>query len=95
MRKPILGGRGMLPVEDFCRSTGLARPTVEKLMRTGRLDGVLWTAAEPTRPVGIFDDVLPTPEALAAMGLHVRDDYDPEALRSFELADDEDPDRGA
>ena len=90
-RKPLLCGRGVLRIEDFCRSTGLDQATVEELMRTGRLEGALWRAKEPTRPFGIFDDVLPSPEALAAMGLPVRDDYDPEALRSFELTDDGDP----
>ena len=93
--KPLLSGRGMLRIEDFCRSTGLAQTTVEELMRTGRLDGVLWTATEPTRPVGLFDDVLPSPGALAAMGLQVRDDYDPDALRSFEMTDDKDAEGGA
>jgi hypothetical protein len=51
---------------------------------------LLWTATEPTRPVGIFDDLLPSLEALTAMGLQVRDGYDPEALRSSELTPDED-----
>ena len=82
----------MLRIEDLCRGTGLDQLTVEELMRTGRLEGVLWTAEEPIRPVGIFDDLLPSPEAFAAMGLPVRDDYSPDALRSFELTDD-DPDQ--
>lgn len=64
-------------------------------MRAGRLDGVLWTPEEPSHPVGIFDDVLPSMETLAAMGLQVKDDYDPEALRSFELTDNEDAGDGA
>jgi len=84
-RKPLLRGRGVLRIEDFCRSTGLDQITVEDLMRTGHLEGALWSAKEPTRRFGIFDDVPPSPEARAAMGLPVRNDYDPDALRSFEL----------
>jgi hypothetical protein len=91
-RTPLLRGRGVLLIEDFCRSTGLDQVTVENLMRTGRLEGALWTNTEPARPFGIFDDVLPSPEALAGMGLPVRDDYEPDALRSFELSSDDDPD---
>ncbi len=41
---------------------------------------------------GIFDDELPSREALAAMGMLVRDDYNADSLRSFELTDDDDPD---
>lgn len=88
-REPLLRGRGALRVEDFCRSTGLDEDTVDDLIRSGRLEGVLWTATEPSRPVAIFDDQLPSPEDLAAMGLPVRSDYDPAALRSFELPDDD------
>jgi hypothetical protein len=77
----------MVLFEDFCRHTGLDPATVEELMRSELLDGSLWTK-ETKRPFGIFDDELPSREALAAMGLPVRHDYDPEAHRSFE----EDPD---
>jgi hypothetical protein len=59
-------------------------------MRTALLEVSLWTAGEPSRLVGIFEDVLPSPAALAAMGLAVRDDYDPDTLRSCELDDDPD-----
>lgn len=90
-RKPLLHGRGALLIEDFCRSAGLDQITVDELMRTGRLEGALVSAKGSTRVVAIFDDVLPSREALAAMGLPVRDDYDPDALRSHELTD-EDPD---
>ena len=93
--KPLLRGRGMLRIEDFCRSTDLARTTVEALMRAGRFEGVLWSPEEPSHPVGIFDDVLPSSETLAAMGLQVRADYDPEALRSFESTDNDAADDGA
>ena len=75
-RKPLLRGRGVLPFEDFCRSTGLDHDTVENLMRSELLD--------------IFDDVLPSRHVLAAMGLPVRDDYDPEALRSYDEQTDDD-----
>lgn len=39
-------------------------------------------ASDPTRVMGIFDDVLPARDALIAMGFTVRDDYDPAVLRS-------------
>jgi hypothetical protein len=78
-------------VEDFCRSTGLDQITVEELFRAGRLQGALVREHDRTRPFGIFDDELPSREALVTIGLPVRDDYDPNALRSHELADD-DPD---
>ena len=74
----------MVQFEDFCRSTGLDHVTVENLMRTELLDISLWRDKGHTRPFGIFDDVLPAREALVAMGLPVRDDYDPEALRSYD-----------
>ena len=88
-RKPLLRGRGVLPFEDFCRSTGLDHDTVENLMRSELLDIALWRDKEHTRPFGIFDDVLPSRHVLAAMGLPVRDDYDPEALRSYDEQTDD------
>src|SRR3982751_3233203 len=93
-RKPLLGGRGVLRMEDFCRSTGLDQVTVENLMRTERLEGALWWDKERTRPFGIHDDVLPARQTLAAMGLPVRDDYEPDDLRTFDMPpdDDDDPD---
>src|ERR1700712_2081404 len=87
-RKPLLRGRGVLHFEDFCRSTGLDPATVENLMRTELFDISMWKDEELTRPFGLFDDVLPSRQALAAFGLPVRDDYDPEALRSH-IEDDE------
>ena len=90
-RKPLLHGRGALLIEDFCRSTGLDQITVDELVRTGRLRDALVSAKGSTRMVAFFDDVLPSREALASMGLPVRDDYDPDALRSYELTG-EDPD---
>lgn len=91
--EPLLSSRGVLRIEDFCRSTGLDQVTVENLMRTRLLEVSLWWDRERTRPFGIFDDALPSLEALASIGLRVRDDYDPAALRSFEITDD-DPDVG-
>ncbi len=81
-RKPLLDSRGVLLFEDFCRSTGLDRVTVENLMRNELLDISMWMDEELTRPFGIFDDALPSWQSLAALGLPVRDDYDPDALRS-------------
>lgn len=90
-RKPLLRGRGVLELEDFCRSTGLDHATAENLMRTDLSDISMWDDEELTRPFGIFDDALPSREELVARGLPVRDDYDPESLRSCE-GDDEEPD---
>jgi hypothetical protein len=81
----------VLQFETFCRGTGLDPATVENLMRTERLEGGLWRDKERTSPFGIFDDVLPSRQALAAMGLSIRDDYDPEALRSYDEQADDDP----
>ncbi len=75
--------------EDVCRSTGLDQATVDELLRTGHLEGAMVGAKGSTRVVAILDDKLPSREALAALGLPVRDDYDPDALRSYELIDDD------
>ena len=81
-RTPLLGsGRGFLRIQDFCLNTGLDRDTVETLIRERFLENSLWTVAEPSRPVSIYMDALPSREDLAARGLPVRDDYDPQALR--------------
>jgi hypothetical protein len=50
------------------------RPPVNELMRTGHLEGALVSAKGSTRVVAIFDDVLPSRKALAAMGLPVSGD---------------------
>ena len=71
----------MLQFEEFCRSTGLDRFTAENLMRNELLDISLWMDEELTHPFGIFHDALPSWQSLAALGLPVRDDYDPDALR--------------
>lgn len=88
--RPPLRGRGVLRFEDFCRSTGLDRITVENLMRTELLSVSMWRDEELTRPLGIFDDALPSQQALVALGLPVRDDYNPDALRSYVEDGDED-----
>lgn len=40
-RKPLLDGRGLLPVDDSCRSTGLDRSSVEALVVEGKLEGAM------------------------------------------------------
>ena len=91
--KPLLRGRGVLLIEDFCRASGLDQDTVQSLMRTGHVQGGLWSDEEQTRPFGIFDDLLPSREDLVAFGLPVSSDYEPDTLRSYEMTDqDDDPD---
>ncbi len=81
-RKPLLSSRGLLPVDDFCRSTGLDRAAVEGLLRSGRVEGVL---DDHGRALGLFDDVLPTAEQLRSLGQPVSDAYDPEQMRGHEV----------
>ena len=90
-RKPLLRGRGFLLIHDFCLNTGLDQDTVENLIRAGRLEGSLWTSKEPIRPVAIFNDELPSRKALADLGLPVRDDYDPDHIRSYAPMGDDGP----
>jgi hypothetical protein len=73
--------RSSLRVEDFCLNTGLDRDIVEKLVRERFLEDSLWTWEEPSCMKSIFMDALPSRETLVAMGLPVREDYDPENLR--------------
>ena len=87
-RKPLLPARGSVLIDDFCLNTGLDRDTVENLVRTGRLQGWLWTSRDPIRPWSIFEDALPTREALVALGVPVADDYNPDALCYGPLNDD-------
>lgn len=89
-REP-LPGRSFLLIQDFCLNAGLDLATVEELIRADRLGGWLWTTDEPTRPVAIFDDLLPSREALVALGLTVREDYDPEHVREYTPIGDEGP----
>ncbi len=72
-REPPLGGRSVVLIEDFCRSAGLDQVTVAHLLRTELCETALWRDEELTRPFGIFDDLLPSREALAALALPVSD----------------------
>ena len=89
MRKPLLTGRGLLLIDDFCRATGLDRATVEDLVRDARVDGVFFADG---RVAGLSDDVLPSRADLRGWGLTVSGDYDPALLRSYEVDADDDPD---
>lgn len=89
-RKPLLRARGALRAEEFRAHTGFDQDTVDELLRTGHLPGALVDAKGSTRVVAIFDDQLPSRDALVALGLPVRDDYDPESLRSMQMDDDPD-----
>ncbi len=80
----LLPARGAVLIEEFCRATGLGQNVVQRLMRSEQLEGGLWKDEERTRPFGILDDALPSRSALIALGLPVRDDYDPESLRPDE-----------
>jgi len=80
-RKPLIVGRGVLRIEDFCRHTGLDQDAVEPLLRTGRIPGGLWR--DNGDLMGLFEDLLPTPEHLRALGLTVNDTYKPEDLASY------------
>jgi hypothetical protein len=79
-RGPLIEGRGVLGFRDFCLSTGLDEATVEALMRSGTLPGALFRAADD-RPSGLFEDQLLTRDELLALGLPVREEYDPEHPR--------------
>ena len=76
-RKPLLDGRGMMPIEDFCHQSGLERGTVEDLMRRGHFGGGLWSDDAQTQVLGVFEDALPSREQLTALGLVVNEDYQP------------------
>lgn len=81
-RKPAVPDRGVLRVDDVSRATGLDLRTIVSLMRDQLSDDSVWFDQELTRPFGIFDDALPSRHLLMALGLRVRGDYDPAALRS-------------
>jgi hypothetical protein len=87
VRKPLLTGRGLLLIDDFCRATGLDRATVEDLVRDTRVHGAFFPDG---RVAGLFDDVLPSAADLRGWGLTVSGDYDPVLLRSYEVDDDDD-----
>ncbi|GAA1760920.1 hypothetical protein GCM10009795_004200 [Nocardioides hankookensis] len=85
--KPLLVGRGLLMIDDFCRATGLDRATANAMLRDVKVEGLRHPDG---RVAGIFDDVLPSADQLRDWGFEVRDDYDPVALRSY--VDDSDDD---
>lgn len=78
-RKPLLTGRGLTLVGDFCRATGLEATAVDALIADGKVEGVFRLDGEL---VGVFDDELPSAAHLRAWGLTIRDDYDPELVRT-------------
>lgn len=86
-REPLLAGRGLVMIDDFCRATGLDRATADGLVRAAKAEGAFGGDGQV---VGLFDDVLPTAEQLRGWGLAVRDGYDPDDLRSY--VDDSDDD---
>lgn len=86
-RKPLLPGRGLMLIADFCRHTGLDLSVVEPLMRSGDLDG-LFDASD--RPYALFDDPLPSAARLRALELSVSSGYRSGELSSYK-DDEEDP----
>jgi hypothetical protein len=84
--RPPLEGRGVMLIDDFSRATGLDRQTTDALVMDRKVDGLLDADGGV---FGLFDDALPTSEELHSFGLTPRDDYDPELLRSFVVADDD------
>jgi hypothetical protein len=52
-RKPLIVGRGLLLLADFCRSTGLGPATVEAPIREGEIEGAV---AVDDRVAGVFED---------------------------------------
>ena len=88
--RPLLRGRGVLLIEDFCRETGLEQSEVEELMRSHLADGALWKDDEGSRGFGLFDDVLPSAADLEGWGLSVLSTYDPDKLRSSTMPDGDD-----
>lgn len=73
-------------IDDFAQATGLDRRAADALVKDQRVEGV-WRL--DGQVFGIYDDALPTQEELRSWGLSVREDYDPEAHRSFDDTDDE------
>lgn len=75
--------RGLVFVDEFCRHSGLGRATVEQLMHDGRIEGGY---SEDGRPIGFFDDALPSREQLLEWRLSPRQDYTPDTARSHTSA---------
>lgn len=86
--KPAPENRGVMLIDEFSRATGLDRQTSDALVTGRKVEGLCHTDG---RVFGVFDDALPTKEALRSLGLKVRDDYDPERHRSY-VGTDDDPD---
>ena len=84
---PLAEGRGLMFAGDFAREVGIALAEVEALVNAGRIEGVY---SGDGRLLGIFDDVVPSAEALRVLGVTVSDSYDAEALRSHITEADED-----
>lgn len=83
--EPLLAGRGLVRLAEFCRGTGLSPATVEALLRQGGIEGVV---DQNGRAVGLFEDSLPSAEQLHHLGLPVSPGYRPDDLRGS--ADDGD-----
>ena len=86
--KPLVTGRSVMPIADFCHHTALEPGDVEPWMRSGELDGLF---DEDDRPCYLFSDPLPSVEHLRALGLGVSGSYRPDELSS-DADDEEDPD---
>lgn len=82
-RKPLLdGGDSVLLAEDVCLNTGLDLETLEQFVREQLMEDSFWTAkGGPLHLFGIREEALPSRESLVAVGLPVRDDYDPDRFR--------------
>lgn len=76
--EPLLAGRGLVLLAEFCRGTGLSPAVVEALIRQGDIEGVVDLKG---RAVGVFEDSLPSAEQLHHLGLPVSLGYRPEDLR--------------
>ena len=76
--EPLLAGRGLVRVADFCRATALSPATVDALIRQGDIEGVVDVNR---RAVALFEDSLPSAEQLHNLGLSVSPGYRPDDLR--------------
>lgn len=76
--EPLLVGRGLVRLAEFCRATALSPATVDALIRQGDIQGVVDV---DRRAVALFEDSLPSAEQLRHLGLSVSPGYRPEDLR--------------
>ena len=76
--EPLLAGRGLVRLADFCRATALSPATVDALLRQGDIEGVVDVNR---RAVALFEDSLPRAEQLHHLGLSVSPGYRPDDLR--------------